>query len=167
MAKGLGLFAAANIEAGLGMLPPKIPEVAAGAGNVWFSEACIVPARIPLAGEVEIAGIYTEASHFIGSIAGVGVVIGPDVEIERFLLVFRGIPAVAGEPTRDSHRPERANLFRIAGSDLDGLHEIGTGFVITAEKIQNAARAVIGSDGFRRQFEICAKGGQGFGEAVD
>src|SRR6185312_17533722 len=119
----------ANVEASLSMLPAEIPKVAAGGGDIWFIQSGVVTAGIPFTGKIEIAGVDTQASHFVGSVTGVRVIVGADVEIERFLLVLFGISAIVDESPGDGHGPERSDFFRRGGGRFDGLGEVGPCFV--------------------------------------
>src|SRR5437773_8801614 len=117
----LGEVSAARREAGLRVLPAKVPQIDASRLDVGFFQSRVVTNLVPMEGRIQVAGVDANPSGFVGNFSLLEQI--PHGEIEDFLLEFDGFLAVPIQKRKTWPWPARRRIFARASRQRRWLFE--------------------------------------------
>jgi len=147
----LGEVSAARREAGLRVLPAKVPQIDASRLDVGFFQSRVVTNLVPMEGRIQVAGVDANPSGFVGNFSLLEQI--PHGEIEDFLLEFDGFLAVPFKSVRHGHGPLGGGFLLGLLGNVDGFLKVFARVLAFSHQIQHVSGSDVGRHGNRRGFE--------------
>jgi len=94
---GSCLVASPSRDAGLRVLPPKVPQVLTGGFDFRFLQSRVVTYLVPLGRGIRISGVEANASRLVRNLSLLKEVLHAAVEVENLLFVFDCFVAITLE----------------------------------------------------------------------